>query len=194
MKAAAVVLVLVCACAGAGAQGLPSQSLTKGTWDLAIMAGGGPTVPGGVEDAATFTGEFRVGKILTEEHGSGWLRGNLEMAIDFVPVKIVTNVPDTVYAGGFTPFNLKWNFTSGKRIAPYVQLSSGLLFSSEELPAGTSNVNFSSGVSVGMHIFTKEKRAITLETRYRHVSNSGLADLNPGMNVVQFMIGYNWFK
>lgn len=194
MRAGAVITVLLCACVAAGAQALPSQSLSKGTWDIGVMAGGGITAPGGVEDAGIFTAEFRVGKIVTGEHGAGFRRGNLELAIDVVPVMVVTNVPDTVYAGGITPFNMKWNFTSGRRIAPFVQLSSGLLFSGEELPAGTAKVNFATGIGLGFHLFTREKRAVTFETRYRHISNSGLGDLNPGLNTVQFTLGYNWFK
>jgi len=43
-------------------------------------------------------------------------------------------------------------------------------------------------------LFQKQNRAITLTTRYEHISNAGLSVPNPGVNTVQFTVGINWFK
>jgi hypothetical protein len=176
------------------AQDLPSASLTKGTTDIGVTAVGGHSVPGGVSDVGVFSLGFRVGKILTEEHGSGWVKGNLEWAFDFHPVNVYVLDPQTTYGVSMTPWNFKWNFTSGHKWAPYIQSSEGVLFTNHDLPINTSTVNFQSGLGLGIHFFTREKRAWTGEVKYQHISNAGLGDRNPGINTVQFTVGYNWFK
>ena len=200
MKVTALVLLLLCACAltcpsSATAQGLVSTSLTKGTTDFGVAATGGTSVPGGVDDVRIFSLGFRVGRILTNEHGSGFVKGNLEWALDIHPVNFYFLDPQNVYGASIAPLNLKWNFTSPSRVAPYLQLSEGVLFTDHDLPfPGTSKVNFQSGLGLGFHIFTREKRAWTAEVKYQHISSAGLGDLNPGINTVQFTLGYNWFK
>src|SRR5436305_1183742 len=195
MRTTATLLVLLCACAAVSAQSLPSRSLTKGTWDLGVSATGGTSVPGGVDDVKIFSAGFRLGRVMTNEHGSGILRGNLEWALDVHPVNVYFLDPENVYGASFTPLNLKWNFTSGKRVAPYLQLGEGVLFTNKDLPfPGTSTVNFQSAIGLGMHIFTRPKRAVTAEVKYQHISSAGLGDLNPGINTIQFTLGYNWFK
>lgn len=195
MRHIASLLVLLCVCAFATAQGLPSDSLKKGTWDFGVSATGGTTVSGGVEDIQIFSVGLRAGRILTNEHGSGWYRGNLEWAFDFHPVNLYFTPIETTYGASITPLNGKWTFTSGKRIAPYIQFGSGVLFTNHDLPfPNTSEVNFQSSVGIGFHFFHREKRAWTGEFKYQHISSAGLGNLNPGMNTLQFTVGYNWFK
>ena len=195
MRRFVTLFLLLCACSFANAQGLPSESMKKGTWDFGITGVGGTTVSGGVEDIQIFSVGLRAGKILTQEHGGGWYRGNLEYAFDFHPVNLYFTPIETTYGASFAPLNLKWNFTKGSKVAPYIQWSEGVLFTNNELPfPGTSNVNFQSGLGVGFHFFHREKRAWTGEFKYQHISSAGLGDLNPGMNTLQFTLGYNWFK
>lgn len=197
MRLAAVCLLLLCA-AGAGAQtgstslNLPSTSLKKGTWDLGLWTGGGHGLTGSTSGTGVWSAGVRVGRVMTHEHGSGWLRGNLEWAADVIPAYVVFQ-NNTVYGAGLNPGFFKWNFTGGKKIAPFVELGGGLLFTRSDVPPGTSTVNFTPQVGFGMHIFTREKRAVTLTGRYVHISNAGLATPNPGINTIQFTVGYNWF-
>lgn len=200
-------------------ESLPASSETKGAWDLAVWGGGGHSTSGGVEGVGVANAGVRIGKILTEQHGSSWYRGNFEYAIDLIPMYVFTSVPDsvhlvaitcpitnpncgpqvfitrgTVYAGGFNPFDVKWNFTGTKRFSPYFELNGGVLFSNKEIPVGTSNVNFMSGATLGMNIFTRPRRALSLDLKYVHISNAGLSALNPGLNTIQGQVGYHWFK
>jgi len=198
-------------------ESLPAVSENKGAWDFGVWAGGGHTVSGGVEGVGVANAGFRIGKILTGQHGSGWLKGNFEYAIDLIPMFILTGVPDrssigvlcavnvpncrppfagsgTAYGGGLDPFAFKWNFTSGHRISPYIELAGGVLFTNKEIPFGTSDVNFMPQASIGMNIFTRERRAISLDFRYMHISNAGIASPNPGFNTLQGQIGFHWFK
>jgi hypothetical protein len=89
---------------------------------------------------------------------------------------------------------LKWNFSGTARVVPYFELGGGLLVSPDEIPAGTSNVNFLPQGSFGVYVFTREKRAVSLAARYVHISNAGISDPNPGINTLQFSVGYHWFK
>ena len=178
----------------AWAQDLPSDSPAQGTWELGIWTAGGHSVPGGTSDTSVWNAGVRVGKVLTGEHGSGWLRGNLEYAVDFIPAYLLVFPRQTSYAGGFDPFILKWNFTSGHKVAPYLEFGGGVLLSLDDVPPGTNSVNFMPQASLGVQIFTQEKRAVSIAAKYVHISNAGLATPNPGINTIQFAVGYHWFK
>ncbi len=195
MRITVIVLVLLCACALVSAQSLPSASMPKGAWDFGVSAVGGSSVSGGVEGVHVASLGFRVGKILTEEHGGGsWWQGNLEYAFDVHPFNYYLLDPQNVYGASFSPLNLKWNFTKPRTTSPYIELNGGVLFTNHDLPPSTNSVNFQSGVGVGLQTFIREKRAITVGAKYQHISNAGLANLNPGINTLQFTLGFNWFK
>jgi len=188
------IVILALLSAAALAQSMPSNSLEPGALELGLWTGGGHSVSGGIADTSVWNAGVRVGKLLTAEHGPGWLRGNLEYAVDFIPAYLLVFPHQTSYAGGFDPFILKWNFTSGRKIAPYLEFGGGVLASLDNVPPGTSNVNFMPQASFGVQIFTREKRAVSLAAKYVHISNAGLATPNPGINTIQFSIGYHWFK
>ena len=198
MRIAAVRLLLLMMAVSAAAQtksasqDLPAASLRQGTWDIGVWTGGGTGLTGSTSNIRFWNAGMRFGRILTREHGSGWLRGNLELAGDAIPAYVVFQ-NKTVYGAGFNPALLKWNFTSGRKIAPFVEAGAGLLFTSSDVPLGTTTVNFTPQVGLGMHIFTREKRAVTLTARYVHISNAGLSTPNPGINTIQFTLGYHWF-
>src|SRR5262249_36508995 len=80
------------------------------------------------------------------------------------------------------------------KTVPYLEFGGGVLVSSTEVPRNTSTVNFLTHAALGFHFIVKEKQALTLTTRYEHISNAGLATPNPGINTVQFTVGWNWFK
>ena len=190
-----LIALLALLSASAFAQSLPSDLLEKGTWELGIWTAGGHSVSGGTADTGVWNAGVRVGKILTNEHGSGFVRGNLEYAVDFIPAYLLVFLSRTSCAGGFDPFVLKWNFTtSGRKVAPYLEFGGGVLLSLDDVPPGTSNVNFMPQASFGVQIFTREKRAVSLAAKYVHISNAGLATPNPGINTIQFSVGYHWFK
>jgi lipid A 3-O-deacylase len=190
----ALIVMLALLSVSVWAQDLPSDSLEQGTWELGIWTAGGHSVPGGTSDTSVWDAGVRVGKVLTGEHGSGWLRGSLEYAVDFIPVYLLVFPRQTSYAGGFDPFILKWNFTCGHKVAPYAEFGGGVLVSLDDVPPGTNTVNFMPQASLGVQIFTHEKRAVSIAAKYVHISNAGLATPNPGINTIQFSVGYQWYK
>jgi lipid A 3-O-deacylase len=189
-------ICLLLLCAGATpAQGLPSESLTKGTWEFGAISGGGVGL-GHSDDTQFFFAGGRVGRVLTHGHLSVLLRGNFEWAGDFMPIYTVFPPSSAIYGGSFKPVIWQWNFTRGKRIAPYLAAAGGVLFSTHNVPPGnTSFVNFTPQGAFGWHIFFKEGRALLLEAAIVHHSSASLGTQNPGYNAAFFFtIGYSWFK
>jgi len=201
MKLLAAFLLLVCS---AAAQDLPSKSLGDRPWDLGLFAGFA------TDTDSRYPTQFnflmlggRIGKVLTPEIGKGWVRGNFEWALDIIPVYPAFHGDSTfgahdgvTYGIGANPVVLKWNFTHGKKFAPFVEASGGFLVTSRDFPVSdSSSFNFVSTGGAGFHYFLKPKRAVTFTGKVFHLSNASNGDRNPGINSgLQFTIGYNWFR
>jgi hypothetical protein len=188
-------LLLFCGLAAAqSSKSLNNGPLSNDPWDFGVWAGGGLSVPGGTQDTHAFNAGARLGKVLTDEHLGGFMRGQFEWSADVMPLYFVVQPAKDAYGVAFNPLNLKWNFTSSARVVPYLELGGGVRFTSTEVPAGTSTTNFLTHAAFGLHFFQTDNRALTLTTRFEHISNAGLSEPNPGVNTVQFTIGMNWFK
>ena len=193
----AICLALFCCLAAAPllAQ-LPTDSpvdvLRHPGWNKGVFVGGGTSVASSPSGGSFLIG-FRLGRVLTNEHGSGFLRGTFEMAGDIIPVDEYW-IHGAQYAGAINPFIAKWNFTSPSKVAPYLAAVGGVLFSTHNLPPGdTSNINFTSGAEVGAQIFCKERNSWDVAVKAYHLSNASLGKHNPGINAsLQFMLGYTW--
>ena len=145
-----------------------------------------------VASTGVFNAGLRYGCVLTDAHLPGLLRGRFEYAVDAVPAFLVFQPANTAYGVGFDPLGLKWNFERHRRLSPYLELCGGLLFTSHNVPTGTNNVNFTDQAAFGTHILGA-KYNWSLELRYMHISNAGLATPNPGVNTVQVRLGVGKF-
>jgi lipid A 3-O-deacylase len=192
MKLMAVILLFCGVCAAQK----DSRPLDGHPWDLGIWGSGGFSVPGGTRDTQVMNVGLRFGKVLTSDHGGSFLRGNFEWSADVIPVYYFWQPAPAknAYAAGFNPVNLTWNFTSLGNTVPYVELGGGVIFSDNNVPANTNQTNFLTHAALGFHLFVREKHALTLSTRYEHISNAGLSAPNPGINTVQFAVGWNWLR
>ncbi len=164
----------------------------KGSNEVEIWAGGGHSVAGGRGNIGTFNAGLRYGWVLTDSHLPGFLRGSFEYAVDAVPVFLAFQPTNTAFGMGFDPLVLKWNFQRHGRISPYLELTGGALFTTHDVPPRTNTVNFMDQAALGMHILVA-KHNVSLELRYMHISNAGLATPNPGVNTVQVRLGIGKF-
>jgi len=164
----------------------------KGSNEVEIWAGGGHSVAGGRGDIGTFNAGLRYGWVLTDSHLPGFVRGRFEYAVDAVPVFLAFQPTNNAFGMGFDPLVLKWNFQRHGRISPYLELTGGALFTTHDVPPGTNPVNFMDQAALGMHILGA-KHNVSLELRYMHISNAGLATPNPGVNTVQVRMGIGKF-
>jgi lipid A 3-O-deacylase len=170
----------------------PVDVLRHPGWNKGLFVGGGTSVASSPSGQSLLVG-FRLGRVLTNEHGGGFLRGTFEMAADIIPLDEYF-IHGGQYAGGINPFIAKWNFTSPCKVAPYIAAVGGALFSTHNLPPGdTAQINFTSGAEVGVQIFRKERNSWDLAVKAYHLSNASIGNHNPGINAsLQFMLGYTW--
>ena len=170
----------------------PVDLLRHPSWEKGVFIGGGTSVAS-TPSGSNFLFGVRIGRILTNEHGSGLLRGTFEIAGDIIPVDEYW-INGGQYSGGIDPVVLKWNFTHGCKWAPYVAAVGGVLFSNHNLPPGdTAQVNFTSGLEVGIQMFRKGSKSWDLSVKPYHLSNASIGNHNPGLNAnLQFLLGYSW--
>jgi hypothetical protein len=182
-----VSFLLIASCLGIAQNG-PEQ----GGNEIELWAGGGHSVPGGRSDTGAFNAGLRYGWVITDLHLPSFLRGRFEYAVDAVPVFLVFQPANTAYGAGFDPLGLKWNFQRHGRISPYLELTGGVLFTNHDVPASTNTVNFMDQAAFGVHVLGP-RHNVSIELRYMHISNAGLANLNPGVNTVQVRLGIGKF-
>ncbi len=165
----------------------------EGGHELQFWTGGGHGINGSQSGDGVWNVGFRYGLILTAPHGPGFLRGRLEYAVDAVPVFLVVQKTNTAYGVGVNPFAFKWALDTHRSVVPYLEFGGGTLFTNNKVPEGTSHINFTSGGAVGLH-FLGSKHNVSAEIRYMHISNAGLATSNPGINTIQFRLGFGLFS
>jgi hypothetical protein len=164
----------------------------EGSRDLQIWTSGGHGLTGSTSSTELWNVGLRYGWVLTGPHGPGLLNGNFEYAVDVVPVFVVFQPANTAYGFGLNPIALKWNFAPGHNVRPYLEIGGGTLFTNDQVPSGASRVNFTSGGALGMY-FLRNKYNVAAEVRFMHISNASIADHNPGINTVQFRLGFGLF-
>jgi hypothetical protein len=160
--------------------------------EIGLWTTGGHGTNGIAQHTGVWTAGFRYGWVLTEPHGPSFLRGRFEYAVDAVPVFVVFQPTNTAYGAAVNPFALIWDFDTRGRVAPYIDLGGGVLFTNTQVPPGTSRINFTTAGAVGVH-FLAGKMNWTADVRFMHISNAGLQALNPGINTLQLRLGVGWF-
>ena len=158
-----------------------------------VWTGGGHGINGSQSGTGVWNLGFRYGMILTSPHGPGFLRGQLEYAVDVVPVWVITQKTNTAYGGSVDPFAFKWILSSSKKVKPFFQIEGGTLFTNTKVPEGTSQINFTTSGGIGAH-FLGKKHNFSAEVRFQHISNAGMTNPNPGINTIQLRIGFGAFR
>ena len=184
MRRLAALLLLLAATASA-------QTFSRGSRELTFWGSGGHAVSGGFSDAGLFSAGVRLGWVLFSPGG----HASLEYVVDFAPVNVIAQRNGATYGAGFSPVIFKLNFSSG-RIVPYLEGGGGLLFTRDEVPPGSSNVNFTPQVGLGVSVPLRRDRGprLDLAIRYVHISNAGLSVPNPGINTIQGRIGLQFLR
>lgn len=169
----------------------PQEHPAAGNNELAVWTSGGHGTNGATSGTGILSFGMRYGWVLTNAHGPRPLRGRFEYVVDAVPATLVFQRNST-FGTGIDPVVLKWNFDRHGRWAPYAEIDGGLLFTTDQVPPGTSNVNFTPGAAFGVEFFGHHWNPM-IAVRYLHISNAGLSTPNPGINTVQVMVGLGRF-
>lgn len=75
------------------------------------------------------------------------------------------------------------------KFQPYVKAGTGFLFMSQHTREQATQFNFFEYGAVGMHYYFAKNTAVTLEYRYRHVSNCSIESPNHGINTQFALLG-----
>jgi hypothetical protein len=127
------------------------------------------------------------GKPVGEDHwyGGNWeIRGELFGGEQFSPSRD--------WLIGLTP-HLRYNFSTGTRLTPFVDLGAGVTATQIGAPDLSGNFEFNLQANTGVHYFIRNNLALTFEAGYLHVSCAGIHRPNLGLNCVKGMVGVTWF-
>jgi hypothetical protein len=161
--------------------------------EFQIWTSGGHGINGSQSGDGIWNLGLRYGLILTKPHGPGFLRGQLEYAVEVVPAFVVVQKTNTAYGAGVNPFAFKWTMAPRSSVMPYFEIGGGTLFTNTNVPEKTSQINFTSSGALGLH-FVGNRYTISTEVRFMHISNAGLSTPNPGINTIQFRLGFGRFS
>ena len=189
-------LTLLCALLfviGASAQ--DDIAVKHPNWSYGLFAIGGTGLNENT-DVHMFGVGGRLGRVLTDQHGGGILRGTFEWNAEVLPFYQFYFPGDKATGAVINPLVLKYNFTHGTKIAPFFEAIGGVIFTNKNFPPGdTAQINFNTGAGVGMNIFTRSNRSVAFDVRALHISNASIGNHNPGINAsLQFTLGYSWWK
>ena len=112
---------------------------------------------------------------------------------------MVVKQSTTVYAGGFSPLQLRYNVASHHKVVPYLEIARrnsrivravagkyAYCFNFLDQSAAAGRCQFK--------IAQEQGTPITTGVRYQHISNAGLGNHNPGINSMFFFVGANWWR
>jgi len=194
VKKSGIVVVLCIVGVLLGARESRAQAGPEGaSSEWQVWTGGGHGLNGSQSGTGVWNLGLRYGIVISSPHGPGFLRGQLEYALDAVPAWAIVQSTNTAYGAGVNPFAFKWILTRPKKVKPFFEIEGGTLFTNTKVPEGTSHVNFTSSGALGAH-FLGEKHNWTAEVRFMHISNAGISNSNPGINTIQVRIGWGAFR
>ena len=158
---------------------------------LSIGANYGVAMLGGRESHHLALTSLSYGRVLRPVRGARhWYRGNWELRGELFSGAEFS--PDTEWIVGLTP-HLRYNFATGTRWIPFVDLGAGVTATSIGPPDLSGIFEFNLQACVGTHWFIKENVALTMEARYLHLSCARISDPNLGLNGVTGLVGLTFF-
>lgn len=170
-------------------------AIRRPNWNYGLFANGGTGLneSSGVQ---MFAVGGRLGRVLTTEHGPGFLHGTFEWNAELMPFYQFYVAGETATGAVINPIVLKWNFTRHKKVSPFFEAIGGAVFTNKNFPPGdTSQVNFNTGAGIGLNVFARNNRSVAFDVRALHISNASIGNHNPGVNAsLQFTLGYSWWK
>jgi hypothetical protein len=131
------------------------------------------------------------GHMLGHVRGEGhWYRGNLEFRLELFGGAQFS--PNTDWLVGLTP-HLRYNLATGTRWVPFLDAGAGVAATGIGPPDLSDTFQFNLQGVIGVQWFVTDHFALTLETRYIHISCAGIHHPNLGVNGVGGMLGVTFF-
>jgi hypothetical protein len=130
-----------------------------------------------------------IGRIMTEAHGPGILRGQLELLLQAMPV-VVSSDAD-FWGVGLTPLFLRWNFSGTEVVRPFVELAAGFMLIDWETPGPYRYLrNFNEQIGLGLRIGAGSRGSFVVGGRFQHISR-GSTEPSPSLDTYSIYAGYS---
>jgi|UniRef100_A0A7V6A4L9 lipid A 3-O-deacylase len=133
----------------------------------------------------------RWGIILINPHASA-LPGKLGISFELEGILSIAEAEDTGWELGITPL-LKFTLPVTGFLHPFLEGGVGIITQQFNSPRVPHSFNFTPQVGVGCDLAVTSRWALTLAYRFRHSSNAGLVQPNPGLNMNLFQAGLTYF-
>jgi lipid A 3-O-deacylase len=176
---------------------LPVLSLPSGflppDWNMGFTLGNGFGIHsmGSKEEHDLATASLHVGKILaSDEMVSGFSLAHLELAGEFWTG--AQYKPNNAYVIGLTPL-LRYHIRPAARWEPFIDAGAGVTATDIGTPDLSTTFEFNLQAGVGFHWRFRDNLAFTFESRFLHLSNSGIERPNLGVNAIVLSGGLAWF-
>ncbi len=166
----AVALLATSATLTAADEGPP---LAFGDWDLGLQSG---YLFGVTNNAAAVTFMPRVGRMLWV--GAGEQPGAVSFGIEGIFTHFYASNSAMELGGG--PY-LRYRWVR-PWVQPYAEVGVGMLYNDLKHYSLSSRLLFSVNGAVGVEIPVADRFGITMGYRFRHISNAGQDEVNPGLN------------
>ncbi|MDP6602032.1 MAG: acyloxyacyl hydrolase [Phycisphaerales bacterium] len=119
-----------------------------------------------------------------------FLEDNLSLDFGF-NVLGVDQRGDNATGANFT-LQLRWHFAAREDWSMFIEGGAGLLWTSENVPIGGSEFNFTPQAGLGMSIDAGSQRRWLIGVRWHHISNASLYDTNPGRDSIMLWTGLSF--
>ena len=156
--------------------------LRKGSVELGVLGGAAPSSSWlrARRDRANMAA-VNIGRVVTGRVGTGAFSGQFELLLEVTPVMNLWS-PGHAFGAAVSPVFLRWNFLGSAHLKPFVEVNGGLVVTDQEVPLGTTRINFLDQGGGGVRVTIGARRAVLLGYRFQHLSNGGRLRVNPGAN------------
>jgi len=90
---------------------------------------------------------------------------------------------ESTYAASISPVGARISLFPRMRLQPSFETDMGIVFSTRDMPIDDSaKLNYMFSFGPGIQLFSFHNTAARLEYVYRHISNAGSGELNPGVD------------
>jgi opacity protein-like surface antigen len=180
---------------GAGTAAVAEEPLHRGAMEVSIT--GAFSVSHNVTEKAdleTVNGYHLIphlGYVVTDQRGSGWLRGNFELLAEPTLIHLDSS-SSSATVGGLAAL-ARWLFAASPTVRPYLEAGLGILGGQVDLRQTNCDVNFIIQGGPGVMLFVSDRTAVTAGYRFQHISNAGQCTANIGINSSVFVLGVSYF-
>ncbi|MCA9420990.1 MAG: acyloxyacyl hydrolase [Nitrospira sp.] len=134
----------------------------------------------------------QMGQVLTDEIGTGWAAGNVELLIEPLAAHYYEPFSASAFGGSLV---VKYNFLDFGRWMPFWDGGAGMLWTDlgPRIPEQSTQFNFVLQTGPGVSYFLTKHMAVTVGFRFHHISNAGIGERNIGLNAWLLNAGVSFF-